>query len=339
MERHFPDLVRLFDGLQTPAVDSGLGRFCAQPVPGFPGCAVGKDTSGNPVLLIQADNAQPGTAAPLVLEHLAVIHLVSCRIQKADRGDQDGTLSVVRCTESDRAFHEYFLRSLHPVIASLPRSPSRQQISDAIERLVDLFRKIAEAPRKTIAGLWAELLVIGRAHDPSALLSCWHAVPEERFDFVCGAERMDVKAASGGLRVHHFSLEQVRPPPSTHVMIASVLVERAEGGSSVADLVDAIRSRISDPNMLIRLDSVEAQAIGEDWRSMQQAHFDLQFAIRSLRFFDAASIPAVPIPLPPEIADVHFRVDLTRCSHAFQEQFVQGGQLFRAALPDPNFAV
>jgi hypothetical protein len=336
VESDFPDLVRLFDRLEAPAVDIGLGRFCAQPVPGSPECAIGKDTSGNPVLLIQADNAQPGTAAPLVLEHLAVIHLVSCRIQKADRRDQDGTLSVVRCMNSDRVFHEYFLRSLHPVIASLPRSPSRQQISEAIERLVDLFRKIAQAPRKAIAGLWAELLVIARAHNPAVLLSCWHAVPQERFDFVCGAERMEVKAASGGQRIHHFSLEQLRPPPSTHVMIASVLVERAEGGSSVADLVDDIRSRISDPNMLIRLDSVVAQVVGHDWRSMQQVHFDLQVAIESFRFFDAASIPAVPIPLPPEVTEVHFRVDLTQSPHVLQDRSVHGRQMFRAAIPDPN---
>jgi hypothetical protein len=338
VSRAFPDLVQLFDELPLPVSDAGLGTFSAQPVPGFPVCAVGKDTSGHPVLLIQAQNAQAGAAAPLALEHLSVIHLVSCRVQQATSGEQERTLSIIRCTENDRAFHEFFLRSLHPVIASLPHCPSRQQISEAIERLVDLFRKIAEAPRKTVTGLWAELLVIARARDPSALLANWHSAAEERFDFVSGSSRVEVKSASGGLRIHHFSLEQVRPAAGTEVMIASVLIERAEGGSSVADMVDVIRSRIIDPNLLIRLDSVVVQTIGQDWRSMQQVRFDLQLANDSLRFLDAASIPAVSLPLPPEVSNIHFRVDLTSHSLSFPEHMINSSQLFRAVHADQPLA-
>lgn len=334
MSTPFPDLVALFDALPAPTIDPGLGRFCAQPITGFPACAIGKDSSGNPVLLIQADNAQPGTAAPLVLEHLSVIHLAPCRVKKPESDDQNLTLSVIRCTDSERAFREFFLRSLHPVIVSLPAHPSRQQITDAIERLVALFRQIAEAPRKTIAGLWAELLVMARARHPARLLMSWHALPEERFDFVSGAERIDVKAASGGMRIHHFSLEQIRPAAGTQVVIISVLIERMEGGSSVADLVDRIRARLSDHELLIRLDSVVAQTIGQDWRSMQEAHFDLQLAISSLRFLDAADIPSVPIPLPAEVTGVHFRVDLSQHAMPFPAALICDGTLFQAALPE-----
>ncbi len=333
MSNSFPDLVRLFDGLTVPPLGSGLGRFCALPVPGFPACAVGKDGGGSPVLLIQADSAVPGVAAPIVLEHLSVIHLVACRVQVSGQAEQERTLSVIRCTEGDRAFHEYFLRSLHPVIASLPTRPSRLQVGDAIERLVDLFRQITQSPRKTVSGLWAELLVIARGRDPAVLLSSWHAMPEDRFDFAQGADRLDVKAASGGLRMHHFALEQARPPAPTRVLVASVLVERAEGGSSISDLVDVIRIRVADPDLLIRLDSVVAQTIGQDWRSMRQARFDLQFAADSLRFVDAAAIPAVPLPLPPEVSGVHFRVDLSQHTLPFPGALVESSPLFRSAIP------
>jgi hypothetical protein len=70
---------------------------------------------------------------------------------------------------------------VHPIIVSLPPKPSRQQISDAVEKLVDLFRQMTEAPRKTVAGLWAELFIIDQAHDPAKLLASRHALPEERF--------------------------------------------------------------------------------------------------------------------------------------------------------------
>lgn len=333
MRHPFPDLVQLFDGLPTPTADVGLGRFCALSVPGYPFCAVGKDISGNPVLLIEADNAQPGTAPPLVLEHLAVIHMVNCHVQSPNLAADDRTLSVIRCTGADRALHEYFLRSLHPIIVSLPPKPSRRQISDAVERLVDLFRQMTEAPRKTVAGLWAELFVIAQAHDPARLLASWHAMPEERFDFALGIDRLDVKSASGGVRMHHFSLEQLRPAGQSRVVIASLLIERMEGGTSVNDFVDAIRGRIADPSLLVRLDSVVAQTLGQDWRAMQRVRFDLQQAIHSLRFVEASAIPSVHVPVPAEVSAVHFRVDLTQHPLLFPDVLMQESELFRAALP------
>ncbi len=333
MSQPFPDLLQLFDGLPAPTSDVGLGRFCAQPVPGYPCCAVGKDISGSPVLLIQAATPQLGTRPPLVLEHLAVIHSVNCRVQSPNLAEQQRTLSVIRCTGVDRALHEYFMRSLHPIVASFPSNPSHQQISDAVERLVDLFRQMTETPRTTVAGLWTELFVISQARDPAKLLACWHAMPEEQFDFASGIDRLDVKGAAGGLRMHHFALEQLRPAGRIRVIIASLLIEQAEGGTSVNDLVDSIRTRIADPSLLIRLDSVVAQTLGQDWRAMQQVRLDLQRAVPSLRFVDASSIPAVPVPVPPEVSSVHFRVDLTQHPLPSADALMQGSELFRAALP------
>jgi hypothetical protein len=333
MSRSFPDLVQLFDTLSAPSANVGLGRFCAQPIPGYSACAIGKDTSGNPVLLVQADNALPGTAAPLVLEHLCVIHLVNCRIQTGEHGEQQRTLSVIRCTDTDRAVREYFLRCLHPIVASLRQAPSRDQISEAVHKLVDLFRRMADAPRKTVAGLWAELFLIARSTDQACLLAAWHAIPEERFDFGHGIDRLDVKAASGGLRLHHFTLEQLRPVGPVRVLIASVLTERSEGGTSLNDLVDSIRARVTDPDDLIRLDSVVALTLGQDWRAMQQTRYDLQQAAQSLRFIDATAIPSVANPTPPEVSAVHFRVDLTQHPMLFPDTLIQGSGMFRAAIP------
>lgn len=332
MSHPFPDLVQLFDGLPAPTSDSGTGRFCALSVPGYSSCAIGKDISGNPVLLIEADSGQPGTAPPLVLEHLAVIHLVNCRVQSPNLATCDRMLSVIHCTGTDRALHEYFLRSLHPVIVSLPPKPSRQHISEAIERLIELFRKMAEAPRKTVAGLWAELFVIAQACDPARLLASWHAMPEERFDFALGTDRLDVKSASG-VRAHHFSLEQIRPTTPVRVVIASLLIEQVVGGTSINDLVDAIRGRIADPCLLIRLDSVVAQTLGQDWRAVQQVRFDLEQATHSLRFIEASTIPSVPVPVPAEVSAVSFRVDLTQHPLLFPNDLMQESELFRAVLP------
>jgi hypothetical protein len=332
MSRSFPDLVRLFDSLPAPSANVGLGRFCAQPIVGHLACAIGKDTAGNPVLLVQADNTLPGRASPLVLEHLCVIHLVNCRIQVEDQPDQQKTASIIRCTHRDRDIHEYFLRCLHPIVVSLPPSPSHDQISSAVQKLVDLFRRMADPPRKALAGLWAELFIISRASDPACLIEAWHAVPEEKFDFANGSDRLEVKASLRGLRWHHFTLEQLRPAWPVQVLIASLFIERSEGGTSLNDLVDSIRARLTDPVHLIRLDSVVAQTLGQEWRAMQQIRFDLQQAAQSLRFINAATVPSVANPIPAEVSAVHFNVDLTQHPMPFPCAFIRGSALFRAAL-------
>ena len=66
---------------------------------------------------------------------------------------------------------------------------------------------------------------------------------------------------------------------------------------------------------------------------MRDTRFDFQQAIDSLRFIDAAVVPSVSYPAPPEVSAVHFRVDLTQHPMPFPESVIQASGLFRAAVP------
>ncbi len=283
---------------------------------------------------METDSSAPrGATAPIILQNLSVLHNVDCRMQDADGGSSTHRLSVIRCCGEDSLLHEYFLRALTPVIASLPARPAREQVVDAISALIELFRRVTQPPRKTVQGLWAELFVIYIAPDPAHLLRCWHTAPEDRFDFAEDAQRLEVKTACGRVRMHSLSQQQLRPPAGTAAMVASILMERSAGGQSVNDLVDAIRQLVADPALLIQLDTVVAQTLGNEWRTAQEDRFDRQLAAESLRFLDARTIPAVPTDLPPEITEVHFRVDLTNHPLTVPERLRQAGALFAAVLP------
>jgi hypothetical protein len=312
VSQSIPDLIRFFERLRTPVSDAALGRFCAQKLPNFPCCSIGKDSIGNPAVLIEVNNAIPGSESPMVLQNVALIHLVNCRVQIPNNAEELKTLSVIRCTTNDQDFHRYFLRCLAPIILALPKIPTRKHVSDAVQRLVDLFRQLTEPPRKTISGLWAELFIIAYSSDPALLISFWHTTPEERFDFAHGRSRLEVKATTGRLRMHRFSLNQIRPPAPIRSVIASILLQQTSGGTAVCELVDTIRSLVSDPELLIRLDQIVAKTIGDDWRTIQLVEYDLELAVNTLRFIDSASIPSVPAILPREISDVHFCVDLSQ---------------------------
>ena len=242
-------------------------------------------------------------------------------------------VSVIRCRSEDPTLHEHFLRAMSPIISLLPMEPTRAQVAAAVNTLVELFSRASQPPRKTIQGLWAELFVIWRATDPAVLLRAWHAEPEDRFDFTDDKQRIEVKTASGRGRIHGFSHEQLRPPAGCRALVASVLMERAAGGQSLINLIDDIRQRIADPELLVRLDLVVATTLGFEWRAAHDERFDRQLAEESIRFLDARTIPSVPDDLPPEVTEVHFRVDLTSLPLNMPVELSEAGGLFAAASP------
>lgn len=328
------DILRLFAALPLPPADSPAGRFSAQPIPNMPSCSIGKDTVGNPVLLVETDEMGPrGQGEPIVLENLSVLHNVDCRLQPQGGAANTARFSVVRCCGEDRTLHEYFLRALAPILGALPPRPPRRQVVEAINTLIELFRRATQPPRKTVQGLWAELFVVHAASDPAHLLRCWHTMPEDRFDFAQGRQRLEVKTAAGRVRTHRFSYEQLCPPAGAVSVIASVLMERSAGGQSVNDLIDLIRQRVTEHQLLVHMDAVVALTLGSDWRSAQEDRFDRQLATESLRFLDAETIPSIAGALPPEVSDVQFRVDLSQHPLTLSDRVRDAQELFAAMQP------
>lgn len=269
--------------------------------------------------------------APIVLEHLMVQHDVECQLQQPDGTARIGRFSVIRCLGADRALHEYFIRAVTPVVLNIQFSSSQAEVAQAISSLAELFRLLTMPPRKTIQGLWAELFIIVQSSDPAQLIRSWHAVPEDRYDFCAGAQRIEVKSAMGRLRCHHFSLEQLRPPLGTTVLVASLFVEHAAGGDTVFDLVEQLRPRILEsPQLLARVDQVVGATLGSGWRQASEFRFDRQLTEDSLRFFEASTIPCINSQLPPEVTEVRFRSDLSRTPAADLAARALEGGLFRA---------
>jgi hypothetical protein len=206
----------MFDTLPALAPDAGNARFVARQIPTIPTCAVGKDANDLPAILIETTGGESRrSATPLVLENLSIVHDIDCRVQLPDAAVEAKRLSVIRCSDSDRLLHEFFLRATLPVLLALPARPTRQQVNAGISTLVALFSQLSQVPRKTVMGLWAELFVIAQSRNPAALIRCWHSLPNDRFDFGEGAQRLEIKAAGGRRRWHRFSLEQTRPPVGT----------------------------------------------------------------------------------------------------------------------------
>jgi hypothetical protein len=218
-------------------------------------------------------------------------------------------------------------------VVLLGSEPSQRDITRAINKFVNLFRAMAEPARKSTQGFWAELFLIAQAVDPVTLLRAWHATPYDIYDFNAGKQRIEVKSTCSQVRQHRFSLEQLRPPEGTRVLVASLFVERAGGGVSLSNLLTDIRERIEgSTEHLIHLDQVVASTLGDNWRQGLTTRFDRELAQESLQFYDAAVIPRIDTELPPGISDVRFTSNLTGIDSVSRKQMKTSGDLFQAAL-------
>lgn len=329
------DLIALFDSL--PALRKTANekaRFVTSLLPDYERYRLAKDVAGAPGILISVgDMRRKARSASIVLENLSVQHDVDCRIV-GKSGAEDGCFTIVQCTSSEKALHEYFLSVVAPLLVSLGTSPTRQDISAAVSRLVELFQALTQAPRKTAQGLWAELYLIARAQNAMKLCRAWHLKPEDRYDFSSGGQLLEVKSSAGQTRQHHFSLEQLCPPSGTVLIIASLLAERSNTGRTVGDLIELIGSRISgDPELIAHVNRIVTLTLGNSWQKALTEGFDEKVAERSLAFFSAENIPKInPDTLPPEVSGVNFKVNLTGLHPLSSGNLRAAGELFRAAL-------
>jgi hypothetical protein len=124
------------------------------------------------------------------------------------------------------------------------------------------------------------------------------------------------------------------PVGGTQVVIASLLAERSSAGASIADLLGSIRSAAKDDaELLLHVDTVAAGALGAAWRRAMDERYDDRLAASTLAFFDPGAVPKPTSAPPPEVSEVHFKSDLSRCREIPSEALRQDGGLFAAALP------
>lgn len=328
-------LAQLFNSLSDPVADAELPSFSTAAIGSGPH-RLGKDTVGAPALLVSLSRLPAtGTVAPVELEHISVQHGVRCRLWRSGADPESGTLTLVRCRDTNRILREYFLGVIEAIVPLLGPAPSEARVREVVAALIELFRALELPPRKALQGLWGELYVITQATDAAVLVGAWHASPEDPYDFSGGTQRLEVKSASGDERRHHFKLVQLHPPAGTIGVIASLFVERAGGGVSLGELLERARARVSmRPDLSVRLDQIAAASLGNSWTNALTECFDWERAQESLAFFDATTIPSVrPGDVPVRVSDVRFRSDLTLVQPIFEGTLRERGGLLGAALP------
>lgn len=282
--------------------DSG---FSVRQVPSAPDYRIGRGTDGAVVLLTPADAAP---LPPTRLKRLSLDPRLRCRLDDAAGGHHEELFGVVQFHEHDPSLVQPFLDVCAAVVRLLGPAPAPGEVSTAMRRLVRLFEP-SDPASGSVPGLWAELLVIARSIEVSALVDAWHTQTDARFDFAAAGSRLEVKCTLRDTRIHQFNLRQLQPVVGVQVYVTSVMTTETQAGTSVAELVQRVEQLLGgDTNRQIRVHEVVASTLGPDWGSHVQRRFDEQQGSDALVILDAADIPRVE-DWPEHVLEVHLTVD------------------------------
>jgi hypothetical protein len=296
-----PRIRQVWASLDAP-LDGAL-RFSTAPLAQNSTLLLGRSAEG-PALLVPLPEPRIGDI-PIELRNLSVRSNLSCRV-RTNGVEHEGLFTVCMCTSSDANLHGLFLEAVD-VIVGQASLISANAIHDVIAGLVELFRALSMAPETSILGLWGELFLVLQSAEPETLVSAWHQVPNDRFDFAKATERLEVKTAAR-TRKHHFHLPQLETP-DVDVLVASVVTESSAAGATVQDLVQAIVAK-AGPQVSGSLMHAVAAALGRDLPGWTAMRYDLSMAHRSLKYFAAGSIPR-PQVSDRRVSDVRFLADLS----------------------------
>lgn len=331
------DLWAIFDSVKPvpPGLANRANTFSAVPLRSWPSHRLARDSKNAPCVLLHVRSGEDGPAPDVELRNLSVRHDISCKIVGADRAAEVRSFSVVQCAQADSDLQRFFLNAVASILPVLGDSPSRSEVIQAIDTLVEVFRRLSQPAKKTIRGLWGELALISFSREPSALLRAWHKRPTDLHDFAEGKQRIEVKTSAGPGRVHGFNLSQIEEEGEPRIAVASIIARESDDGATLFDLMREVMDKLApeDAHLGVHMEAIVADSLGEGWRQALRARFDVPAAQSSLRFFGARSVPRPGGSLPPQVTEVHFKVDLSELPPESPAGLSAKGGLFAAAVP------
>lgn len=270
------------------------------------GCWIGRTKAGCVCVLVPTTGSSPGRH--LRLRNIEVRESVHWEVVSPDGPGEAVRGTLVVCRSEQAGMIRLFLGLVADAMATLGPRPAASDLSRWVVKAAELFSRLEKEGRRTMQGLWAELVVVSALPDLEVAVRRWHADPAERYDLTCGSFSIEVKSCADLDRVHHFSLDQLRPQPGAEVWIASVTARPEPLGQSVLDLVNAVEARIPTLEVRTKLRDVVFSSAGSAIYDDDRYRFDEVAARGSLVLMNALSVPSVPGPLPPEVLGVQLRV-------------------------------
>jgi len=324
------NLIELYDSLPLPENDTKI--FNAIPIPEYPNFRVAIDFEGNAVLLLSVSKRiKDFSLKNFRLKYLQLEQNLECKVYENDTFRfQTFTVITFRC--NDKNLREYFLRISEILVKTIGQTPNQQQVINSLKKFVEVFKTLVDSPTNTVNGLWAELFLIENSSKPMVFINYWHNVPEEKFDFNAGIERIEVKSSANFERIHIFSAEQLIPPKDSNVLIASIFLKQHNSGYSIQDLIESISQKVNyEIEAVAKINSIVFRTLGSSIEHSIGVKFDYDIAQQSLQFYRHQDIDKIEeIHIPNNVSNVVYKSDLTNIAPIELKLLKKNQSLFSA---------
>ncbi len=304
-------IFKIFSNLKNEIPKNKVG-FSISNLPKVKNHKIGLSKDNLPLFFIKCEEVSTEKVLDYSLDNISIHFNQKCQLKVRDKKVTEGNYTIIALKTDSVELQEYFLNIIYFVILKLPKISKLKELKIEVEKLIALFTKFSKLPKKTIQGLWAELLVIEQSSDPEYLVKSWHVSSKDKFDFNDGIDKIEVKSTTKSKRIHNFSLQQLNPNKSSKLIIASVFIIETGKGFSIFDLVKYIDNRIKNSEVISIINEVIIDTLGSDFEKSFEHFFDYQFAKDTLAFFESEKIPSINLTsISKEVSNIHFDSDLS----------------------------
>ena len=321
------DLFTIFQGLrETSSVVEDT--ILVEGIPNRVDHKIGVSKDGLPFFFIATKDTS-NNAMDINLKLIQVAFQKNCELITKEGDKSDGVYTIVSLKSDSEDIVKYFVNTVHYLINQLALNPSFAQIKAELNNLVNLFRSLSKPAKKTIQGLWTELLFINQSNDIEYVIKSWHQGKNDRYDFNDGIDKVEIKSTSKSDRIHRFSLSQLQEIKNTVVTIGSTLTVETGKGISANDLIESITEKISDSSLMLKIHNTVADTLGDEFERIFDIYFDYNLALNSIQYFDVRDIPKISSEaVPNQITNVKYDCNLSNIGSIDQNEITS--QLLKA---------
>jgi len=301
----------LFDLYLQVGQSLQAGSLQAKLFPGRTNDYIARGSKGEPTVLI-ANKGGRTNVAPIALRNIFVEYAAEMEICLETEVTQ-GSFIVLAASDDRPDLYEAFCAMVEAVVSGLPVNPAAFEVEHTIQALIELFRVANTPPKKTVVGLWGELLIIDASPDSVAALRAWHVTPFDKHDFVLDKYAIEIKSTERTERIHEFNHSQLINVAGKDVLIVSVLLRRSSTGYSCQDIADAILLKLPDQKDRLKLLRGVYESLGNEVYMSNDLRFDRREALNLLRQVRAETLPRVLVPPNSGISNVRYSINLDAC--------------------------
>lgn len=273
--------------------------------PGRPNDYAAVDSEGAAYLLIR-ERTPSVTKTELHRQHFHVYGGLSV-VMRVGEQQKTGQFAAVKLLSTARTHMQSFAMLTSALMKTLPTDATGYQVSELIVRFSKLFSSDAQPDKRSIVGLWGELLFISVSQNPAALVRGWHASPNQLFDFSMNGQNLEVKTCSEHDRRHRFAHEQLSTKVES-TSVVSIHVFESNDGESISDLLSTIATMLNQDEVELLLDRAYA-VLGTYLESSSDYRYSLR-SVKPIAVIPVTEFPTLEISTPGLVSQISYVVDV-----------------------------